>query len=294
MRVFVAVALAVGGTTALGLLLTEALEPRSQAAEWAAFGEALRRDERVVSEVHGDPSALDGSAGALFVVPARARSEADVAAVLAFHGEGGRLLVLGDPPLASRLGVVLGPSPIEEPQRDTVEASIVGRDGTIVAALPAPHPVLDGREGSRVLASTANASFVDVDGDRSPTAGDAGGPFAVAVRVPDGRAVVVGEDSLSGAAFTSTLSNPAFFLALVDEVAPRGAPVVFDSTGAEGPAGLAGIALAAAERADGPVASLAIAAAGAAATAAAATSRPNPGRRDGGIDLPVLVRRRPR
>jgi len=170
---------------AAGLVAADAAQRVSQrrggGPDWAPAEAMLKANGDITSRLAlGEAALSDAPAQGRGLVLAKGGAPlapAELDALASFAARGGRVVVLGDPDAAARLGSGVASAPI----------LLAGN-----ASFPDAHAVLDPRPGARVAAWSANGSFVDVDGDGRATAADAPGPFALATWSPDGRVLVVG------------------------------------------------------------------------------------------------------
>lgn len=171
--------------------------------------------------------ALPGEGTGLLVPSARgAWTERELASVESFVVRGGRVLLLADASLAERFGVAVVRAPIAEPGAEGVPVALDTREGALPGRYPDAMPLL--APEARALARTRSSSIVDVDGDARAGAGDAAGPFTVALAAMEGRVIVAGSARLLDPDALADAEVRATAAALLREAFPAGVRVVLD------------------------------------------------------------------
>lgn len=214
-------------------------------------------------------------------------SDAEIAAALRVTESGGTLLVVAEPALARRLGLEVVPAAIRPAIGDELRGD-AEHAPRIDGAMPLLGP------GEPALLSQPE-SFVDADGDGLPSEADIAGPFPVARRALDDRALVLSTPSLFDDATLEDDATRAFARETLAALFPPGSTVALDATrSADAPMrdALLAVAVDASERA--PLSMIVPATLVAAALAAAAPAfRPAPRERVRERDSVPLPEERP-
>lgn len=205
------------------------------APDWRGLRDLAATHGLEVDTVAGDLAALASVAaeGHAVALPeeGRALESREAGALLDFARRGGRVLVLGRADAAAALGFALAPEPVRA--LDGGEVAIVV-NGTGAAGLPTRvargAAVAYGPPGSRVLAWSSEATFLDADGDGQASPTDAAGPFALARSDAAGRVVVVGAPTLLGAEGLRAEGAPEAASDLLAATVPPGTLLLLDDT----------------------------------------------------------------
>lgn len=188
-----------------------------------------------VRTIAADPAVLSGvdAARAVLVLPPGGRpyDPSELAQVQGFAARGGRVVVLANPGAAAAFGFGLGGARVRVPGGDAVPVTMAD----LTATLAEVRPVLLAPPGAATVAWTANATFLDADGDGAATPQDVAGPFPFARGSADGGVLVLGSAGLVTPEGLAAADTRALARSLLDAALAPGVVVVLDDSRAAGP-----------------------------------------------------------